>query len=87
MERIGGDLEQLVQLKAVFDREAQSVDELTRSITTQLASTTWEGPAANRFREMWSSDFQSSLTRVRTGLHEAATEVSRRVEALRQAGS
>jgi uncharacterized protein YukE len=87
MERIGGDLEQLVQLKAVFDREAQSVDELTRTITAQLGSTTWEGPAANRFREMWNGDFQSSLGRVRDGLQEASAEVSRRLEALRQAGS
>jgi hypothetical protein len=87
MERIGGDLEQLVQLKAAFDREAQSVDELTRSITGQLASTSWEGPAANRFREMWNGDFQASLSRVRAGLEEAATEVGRRLEALRQAGS
>ena len=87
MERIGGDLEQLVQLKAVFDREAQSVDELTRTISGQLVGTSWEGPAAARFRAMWEGDFSSSLARVRTGLQEAATEVSRRLEALRQAGS
>jgi len=87
MERIGGDLEQLVQLKAVFDREAQAVDEMTRTITGQLSATSWEGPAANRFREMWDGDFQSSLGRVRNGLQEAATEVARRLEALRHAGS
>jgi WXG100 family type VII secretion target len=86
MARIGGELEQLVSLRGVFDREAGSVDELTRSIRGQLASTTWEGPAADRFRQMWDAEFEPNLSKLRTALQDAAMEVSRRREALMQAG-
>ena len=82
----GGDLEQLTQLKAVFDREAQSVDELTRAIRTQLAGTTWQGPASHRFRQTWESEYEVSLSKIRTALQEAAVEVARRRQALEQAG-
>ncbi|HSV38396.1 MAG TPA: WXG100 family type VII secretion target [Nocardioidaceae bacterium] len=87
MARIGGELEQLVTLKAAFDREAGTVDELTRTIRGQLASTTWEGPAADRFRQMWEAEFEPNMSKLRTALQDAALEVSRRREALMQAGS
>ena len=87
MARIGGELEQLVQLRGVFDREAGTVDELTRTVRAQLAGTAWEGPAADRFRQMWDSEFEPSLSKLRTALQEAAGEVARRREALMQAGS
>jgi uncharacterized protein YukE len=87
MARIGGELEQLVELRGVLDREAQSVDELTRTIRGQLDSTSWEGPAADRFREQWNSEFEVSLAKLRSALQDAAVEVSRRREALVQAGS
>jgi WXG100 family type VII secretion target len=87
MSRIGGELEQLVTLRGTFDREAGSVDDLTRAIRSQLAGTTWEGPAADRFRQMWDAEFEPSLAKLRTALQDAALEVSRRREALMQAGS
>ena len=48
MARIGGEIEQLAQLKATFDRESKSVEELSRAIRGQLQGTAWEGPAAER---------------------------------------
>lgn len=87
MARIGGELEQLVTLRGAFDRESGSVDELTRAIRGQLGSTTWEGPAADRFRQMWEAEFEPSLSKLRTALQDAALEVSRRREALQTAGS
>ena len=87
MARIGGELEQLVTLRGVFDRESGSVEELTRTIRGQLAGTTWEGPAADRFRQMWDSEFEPNLSKLRTALQDAALEVSRRREALQAAGS
>jgi uncharacterized protein YukE len=86
MARIGGELEQLVQLRGVFDREAQAVDDLTRAVRSQLAGTSWEGPAADRFRQMWDGEFEVSLAKLRAALQEAAVEVGRRREALMQAG-
>ncbi len=87
MARIGGELEELGTLRGVFEREAGSVDEVTRTIRGQLASTSWEGPAADRFRQMWDAEFEPSLSKLRTALQDASVEVSRRREALMQAGS
>ena len=87
MSRIGGEIEQLVELKATFDREAQTVEELTRSIRGRLDSTSWEGPAADRFRAMWTGEFEVTLRKLQGALQEAGIEVARRREALLQAGS
>ena len=87
MARIGGELEQLAQLKGTFDRESQTVEELTRVIRGQLQTTVWEGPAADRFRSMWSGEFEVSLRKLQQALVDAAAEVSRRQTALMQAGS
>ncbi len=87
MARIGGEIEQLVQLKTSFDRESRTVEELTRTIRGQLQTTAWEGPAAERFRSMWSSEFEVSLRKLQQALVDAGAEVSRRQSALLQAGS
>ena len=87
MARIGGEIEQLGQLKTTFDRESRTVEELTRVIRGQLQTTVWEGPAAERFRSMWSGEFEVSLRKLQEALVEAGTEVSRRQTALLQAGS
>ena len=87
MSRIGGEVEQLVELKATFDREAQAVEELTRVIRGQLQNTAWEGPAADRFRSTWTGEYEVSLRKLQVALQEAGAEVARRREALLQAGS
>lgn len=87
MARIGGEIEQLGQLKSVFDRESRTVEDLTRVIRGQLQSTVWEGPAAERFRSMWTGEFESSLRRLQEALVDAGAEVARRQTALVQAGS
>ncbi len=85
-DRIGGGLESLAQLKTAFDRHAGQVDELRMALSGQLANTDWEGPAAARFQNAWSSDFEPSLRRLRAALDECSTEVMRRRQALIDAG-
>ena len=87
MARIGGEIEQLAQLKATFDRESKTVEELTRVIRGQVQATAWEGPAAERFRSMWAGEFEPSLRKLGQALVDAGAEVSRRQTALLQAGS
>lgn len=87
MPAIGGELEQLSALKATFDRESGMVGELTTTIRSQLANTYWEGPAAARFRESWTSEFEPMLQKLQQQLSESGAEVSRRRDALIKAGS
>lgn len=87
MTTIGGEVEQLASLKSTFEREAQTVQQLSSSIRSQLDNTWWKGPAADRFRSQWQGEFDPTLRRLQEALVECAAEVSRRREALLQAGS
>lgn len=87
MTTIGGEVEQLASLKSTFEREGQTVQQLSTSIRSQLDNTWWKGPAADRFRSQWQGEFEPALRRLQEALAECSTEVSRRREALLQAGS
>lgn len=87
MPTIGGELDQLSQLKATFEREGGMVADVLSTIRGQLTNTYWEGPAASRFREAWQSDFEPMLQKLQQQLGEAGTEIARRREALMKAGS
>ncbi len=87
MAVIGGEIEQLAALKALFDRQSAMIGEIVSSIRSQMGNTYWEGPAAARFRGDWQSTHESQLQRLQTQLTECATEVSRRREMLIRAGS
>jgi uncharacterized protein YukE len=78
MSHMGGDLEQLGALREVLLRQSGAIEE--------LSGTSWHGPAAERFRAAWTSDFEPSLRRLQSALQEAGTEVGRRRDALLQAG-
>jgi uncharacterized protein YukE len=87
MPAIGGEVDQLTALKSTFDRQAANVAELVSSIDSQINSTYWVGPAAERFKGQWSGDFKRMLTNLQGALGEAGTEVARRRDALIKAGS
>jgi hypothetical protein len=86
MSQMGGDLEQLATLRASLLQQSQVIEQLTATVRSQLGGTTWHGPAADRFRGAWSSEFEPSLRRLQAALHEAGNEVGRRRDALLQAG-
>lgn len=87
MSTIGAEMGQLETLKGTFDRESGNVSELTSTISGQLGNTWWKGPAADRFRASWDSDFAPMLRKLEASLQEASQEVQRRHDALMQAGS
>ncbi|MDI2098106.1 WXG100 family type VII secretion target [Ruicaihuangia caeni] len=84
---ISGDLEQLFALQNTLTRNSGTVEELTTSIRNELNNVRWEGPAADRFRATWTGEFEPGLRRLREAIDDAAAEVSRRREALAQAGN
>jgi WXG100 family type VII secretion target len=84
---IGAEMGQLQQLGQTFSRESQSVAQLTAQIGGQVNSTWWKGPAADRFRSSWESEFAPTLRRLEAALQQASQEISRRHEALTQAGT
>lgn len=85
--RIGASIEGLTELKTTFDSQAQRIEELISTISGRLSNTAWEGPAAERFRGQWGSDFEPALRNLRSALEECGVEVARRREALSDAGN
>lgn len=87
MSTIGAEMGQLQQLGQSFTRESQTVAQLTAAIGGQVNSTWWKGGAADRFRASWESEFAPTLRRLEAALQQASGEISRRHDALHQAGS
>jgi WXG100 family type VII secretion target len=87
MSTIGAEMGQLQGLGQSFVRESQTVAQLTAAIGGQVQSTWWKGPAADRFRTAWEGEFAPTLRRLEAALQEASQEVSRRHDALMQAGT
>ena len=86
MANMGADLEQMAQLRASLLQQSQVIEQLTVQVRGQLGATTWSGPAADRLRSTWDSDFEPTLRRLQSALQEAGVEVGRRRDALLQAG-
>jgi uncharacterized protein YukE len=78
----GADLNQLDELHRRFTAEHDSVQQLQSRITSTLASTAWTGPAAERFREAWTTEFVPTLGRLSEALTENARVVANRREAI-----
>ena len=87
MSTIGAEMGQLESLGQSFTRESQDVARLTAAINSQVQSTWWKGPAADRFRTAWEGEFAPTLRRLEAALQQASQEIHRRHQALIQAGS
>lgn len=87
MPQIGATIEEMTALQAAFRRESGTVATLTSSITGQVGSTWWVGPAAERFRGAWEGEFRPMLARLQAELDNCAVEVGNRATAIAQAGS
>jgi len=84
--RIGGTIEQMQDMGTKFTNEVAELESLVTRISAQLASTDWEGGAAQRFRAQWEGEFKSTFQQVGEGLRACGQEVQSRANALTQAG-
>ena len=82
---VGGNLEQLSALEAKLRAESEAVGELTKRITAALANTMWSGPASDRFRADWQSNFCRALAGLQQSLNDNAVAVASRREAIQAA--
>ena len=82
---VGGNLEQLSALEAKLRAESDAVAQLTHRISATLANTTWTGPASDRFRSDWQSNFCRALSGLQQALVENAAAVANRRQAIQAA--
>lgn len=85
-DRIGGSIEQMKTMGTKFSAESAELESLVSRVSAQLASTQWEGGAAQRFRDQWDGEFKSTFVAVANGLRECSSELNSRANALTQAG-
>jgi uncharacterized protein YukE len=85
MTRMGADTEQLHALGAKLKAQMEVIDTLTTTVNGALASTTWEGPARQRFEQDWHSSFAQALGNLKEAFDAAGTECQSRAAALAQA--
>ncbi|NUS72160.1 MAG: WXG100 family type VII secretion target [Corynebacteriales bacterium] len=78
---VGGELEEMAQLSRTFADNATSATTIRTTVNNVLTTTTWTGPAADRFRDAW-NQFAPSLDQLSQALSDAGQEVQRRREAL-----
>jgi WXG100 family type VII secretion target len=87
MPTISGDPEQLSSLKRTFDQQAATIEQLVATLRSQLEGTQWQGPSADRFRSVWSGEFEPVLRRLVEALIAAGVELGAARDRLIQAGS
>lgn len=87
MVRIGATPEQLTELKSVFDRQSDAVEQLTSTVTSKLNAVDWQGPARDRFVQMWEGEFKTALRRLQSELQAAGREAHETGQRIRAAGS
>ena len=84
MAQLGADVEQLEMLGRKFDEEGQKIETTISSITSQVASTWWQGTDAERFRNQWESTDTSTLRQVIQRLQAAANDCRNQANQQRQ---
>jgi WXG100 family type VII secretion target len=87
MSTIGAEMGQLQSLGQSFTRESQTVAQLVATIGGQVQATWWKGPAADRFKSAWESEFAPTMRRLEAALQQASQEIARRHDALTHAGT
>lgn len=84
MTMYGANPEQLAELGNTFKRQLAPIDQLMSAVNSALGGTTWEGPAAVRFREDWNGTFRKSLDGIKAALEAAGQDCIVRSQDLRQ---
>ena len=82
---LGANPEEMTVLHGRFTSSAGKVADLTARIQATVSSTTWTGPAAERFRGQWEGEFRSALTSLQAALEDNASFVRQRLDAIQQA--
>lgn len=67
--------EDLLNLRRVFDTQAEAVTSLQTTVQGAIDGTVWESPAATEFRNVWGSEFVPALNNLRDALARAAVGV------------
>ncbi len=72
---------QMEQLAANFGRQQQAVQDVIRAIQGGIDGTTWQGARADRFVQLWNSEFRPNLSALVDALGEHSAFIGRELQA------
>ena len=72
---------QMEQLAGNFARQKQTAEGVITAIQAGIDGTTWQGARADRFRQLWESEFRPNLRALCDVLGEHSTFISRELQA------
>jgi len=73
----GADIADMRKLAQTLSQAAQRIDGVIGNVQSQISSTAWTGPDANRYRSQWQSDSTAKLRSVSGALRDASKLISR----------
>jgi hypothetical protein len=74
MPMFGANPEQLVALGRSLQRQIESVNAITSTVTSALGGTTWVGPARDQFESDWTTTFRTALDRLNQAFEAAGQD-------------
>lgn len=83
----GADIEQMQQLEASLNQQAETIQNVITTIRTKLESTQWQGPDADRFRGEWNGTYTQNLNNVVQQLKQTSALVKKNWMAQQQASA
>ena len=72
---------QMEQLAGNFARQQQAVQDVIRAIQSGLEATTWQGNRADRFHQLWNTEFRPNLMNLSEALGEHSSFITRELQA------
>ncbi len=72
---------QMEQLAGNFARQQQAVQDVIRAIQSGLEGTTWQGARADRFHQLWNTEFRPNLMNLAEALGEHSSFITRELQA------
>ena len=74
MTMFGANPEQLDALGRSLQRQIDSVNAITATVTSALGGTTWVGPARDQFESDWNTTFRTALDRLNQAFDAAGMD-------------
>ena len=72
---------QMEQLAVNFGRQKQVAEGVISAIQSGVDGTTWQGARADRFRQLWESEFRPNMRAMCDALGEHSTFIARELQA------
>jgi len=84
MTMYGANPEQLAQLGRTLTDQIEAIGRLVATVDSAIGSTTWQGPARQRFEQDWNGSFRQALARLEEAFGAAGRDCIARSQELQR---